>query len=121
MMARLKLDEAFDFDAAEKLVKDALAINPKHVGAFAVRAGIALRDGDLDAANAAIDAGLAVDPADLELLSLRAAARYLADDMAGLRGGEEGSLRAATRSTAAPTASSASTRSGSTATTTSSR
>jgi len=83
MMARLKLDEAFDFDAAEKLVKDALAVDPKHTGALAVRAGIALRDSDLDAANAAIDAGLAVDPADLELLSLRAAARYLADDKAG--------------------------------------
>ena len=46
-------------------------------------AGIALRDGDLDAARAAIDAGLAVDPADLELLSLRAAARFLADDRPG--------------------------------------
>jgi Tfp pilus assembly protein PilF len=83
MMARLKLDETFDFDAAEKLVKEALATNPKHTGAFGVRAGTALRDGDLDAANAAIDAGLAVDPADLDLLSLRAAARYLADDKPG--------------------------------------
>jgi tetratricopeptide (TPR) repeat protein len=83
MMAKLKLDEVFDFDAAEKLVKEALATNPKHTGAFGVRAGTALRDGDLDAANAAIDAGLAVDPADLELLSLRATARYLADDKPG--------------------------------------
>jgi Tfp pilus assembly protein PilF len=83
MMARLKLDEAFDFDAAEKLVKEALAVNPGHTGALAVRAGIALRDGDLDAANTAIDGGLAIDPSDLELLSLRAAARYLADDKPG--------------------------------------
>jgi tetratricopeptide (TPR) repeat protein len=83
LLARLKQDEAFDFEAAEKLVKDALAVNPKHAGAYAVRAGVALRDGDLDAANAACDAGLAVDPADLELLSLRAAARYLADDRPG--------------------------------------
>jgi tetratricopeptide (TPR) repeat protein len=83
MLARLKLDQNFDFDGAEKLVKEALAVNPKHVGAQAVRAGIALRDGDLDAANAAIDAGLAVDPADLEMLSLRAAARFLADDRPG--------------------------------------
>ncbi|HEY1692109.1 MAG TPA: hypothetical protein VGG39_08095 [Polyangiaceae bacterium] len=82
-LARLKLDEAFDFDAAEKLVADALAIDPKHTGALAVRAGVALRDGDLDKANAAIDAGLAIDPADLELLSLRATAHYLADDPAG--------------------------------------
>jgi cellulose synthase operon protein C len=83
MMARLKLDETFDFDAAEKLVKEALATNPKHTGAFGVRAGTALRDGDLDVANAAVDAGLAVDPSDLELLSLRAAVRYLADDKPG--------------------------------------
>jgi tetratricopeptide (TPR) repeat protein len=82
-LARLKVDDAFDFEAAEKLVKDALAIDPKHTGAMAVRAGMALRDGELDAANTAIDAGLAVDPGDLELLSLRAAARFLADDPAG--------------------------------------
>jgi tetratricopeptide (TPR) repeat protein len=83
MLARVKLEEAFDFDAAEKLVKDALAVNPKHVRALAVRAGIALRDMNLQAADAAVDAGLAVDPNDLELLSLRAAARFLRDDKAG--------------------------------------
>jgi tetratricopeptide (TPR) repeat protein len=83
LLARVKLEEAFDFDAAEKLVKEALATNPRHTGAFAVRAGIALRDMNLDAANAAVDAGLAVDPNDLELLSERAAARLLADDRAG--------------------------------------
>ena len=83
MMAELKLDEAYEFDAAEKLVNEALAMNPKHTGALGVRAGIALRDGDLEAANKAIDAGLAIDPADLDLLSLRAAARYLADDRPG--------------------------------------
>ncbi len=83
MEARLKMEDAFDFDAAGKLLRDALAINPKHAGAFAVRAGMALRDGDLDAANAAIDAGLAGSPGELELLSLRAAARFLADDPSG--------------------------------------
>ncbi len=83
LLARVKLEEAFDFEAAEKLASDALAVDPKHTGAFAVRAGIALRDMSLDAANAAIDSGLAVDPNDLELLSQRAAARLLADDRAG--------------------------------------
>jgi tetratricopeptide (TPR) repeat protein len=83
LLARVKLEEAFDFGAAEKLVAEALAVNPKHTGAFAVRAGIALRDMSLDRADAAIDAGLAVDPNDLELLSLRAATRFLADDKAG--------------------------------------
>jgi predicted Zn-dependent protease len=83
LLARVKLDEALDFDAAEKLVKDALAVNPRLTGAQAVRAGIALRDGDLPAAAAAIDAGLAIDPNDLELLSMRAAQRFLADDKPG--------------------------------------
>jgi len=82
-LARVKLQEALDFDAAEKLAREALAVNAKHAGAFAVRAGIALRDMDLPAANAAVDAGLAIDPNDLELLSLRAAARFLGDDRPG--------------------------------------
>lgn len=83
MLARLKVGEAFDFEAADKLIREALSIDPKHAGAYAVRAGIALRDMNLPAANSAIDAGLAIDPANLELLSLRAAARFLADDTAG--------------------------------------
>ncbi|MCL2447783.1 MAG: hypothetical protein FWD17_02420, partial [Polyangiaceae bacterium] len=83
LLARVKLDEALDFDAADKLVHEALAVNPKHVGARAVQAGLALRDMNLKAANAAIDDGLAVDPTDLTLLSLRAAARFLGDDKAG--------------------------------------
>jgi Tfp pilus assembly protein PilF len=83
MLARVKLEEAFDFDAADGLVHDALAENPKSAGAYAVRAGIALRDMTLDTADKAIDSGLAIDPGDLELLSLRAAARFLADDKPG--------------------------------------
>jgi tetratricopeptide (TPR) repeat protein len=82
-MARTILDASLDFDAAEKLVKDALAIDPKLTSAFAIRAGLALRDMDLAAADAALGAGLAVNPNDLELLSLRAATRFLADDRPG--------------------------------------
>jgi cellulose synthase operon protein C len=83
MLARAQIDDSYDFDAAEKLVQAALAVNPKHKGAYAVKAGIELRDMSLERANAAIDAGLAIDPNDLELLSLRAAARFLADDKPG--------------------------------------
>jgi Tfp pilus assembly protein PilF len=83
LLARLELDGELDFEAAEKLATEALAADPRQKEAYAVRAGIALRDGDLQRANAAVDAGLAIDPGDLELLSLRAAARYLADDHAG--------------------------------------
>jgi predicted Zn-dependent protease len=83
MLARAQIDDSYDFDAAEKLVREALAVNPKVKGAYAVKAGIDLRDMNLETANGAIDAGLAIDPNDLELLSLRAAARFLADDRAG--------------------------------------
>ena len=83
MLARAKVEDAFDFEAGEKLVGEALAVNPKSTGAFAVRATMALRDGNLAASTSAVDAGLAVDPNDLELLSLRAAIRFLADDRAG--------------------------------------
>ena len=86
MLARVKMEESFDFDAAERLATDALTVNPKYVGAFAVRAGIALHDMALAAADSAINAGLAVDPTDLELLSLRAATRFLADDKVGFEG-----------------------------------
>lgn len=82
-MARVKLDQTLDFGDAEKLVKEALAVNPKHTGAFAVRAGIALRDMDIAGAEKAIAEGLAVHPGHLELLSLRAAARFLDDDPKG--------------------------------------
>ncbi len=83
LLARVKLEESFDFEAAGRLAGEALAVNPQHTGAYAVRAGIALRDMDLAAANGAIDAGLAIDPNDLQLLSMRAAARFLADDKPG--------------------------------------
>jgi cellulose synthase operon protein C len=83
LLARVKLDQSLDFDEAEKLVKQALAVNPKHTGALAVRAGLALRDMDVAGAEKAIGEGLAVDPNDLELLSLKAASRFLDDDARG--------------------------------------
>ncbi|MBS2018401.1 MAG: tetratricopeptide repeat protein [Deltaproteobacteria bacterium] len=81
--ARVKLDQSLEFEEAEKIVKQVLAINPKHTGALGVRAGIALRDMDIAGAEKAIAEGLAVNPNDLELLSLKAAARFLDDDPAG--------------------------------------
>ena len=80
LLARVKLAQALDFDAADKLVDEALAVNPHHTGALFVRAGVALRDDDHPACSRAIERGLAVDPIDLPLLSLRAAERFIADD-----------------------------------------
>ncbi|MDB4940571.1 MAG: hypothetical protein JWP97_105 [Labilithrix sp.] len=82
-LARVKLDQSLDFDEAEKLVKQALEVNPRHVGALGVRAGLALRDMDIAGAEKALAEGLAVDANDLELLSLKAAARFLDDDPKG--------------------------------------
>jgi tetratricopeptide (TPR) repeat protein len=82
-MAHVKLDQAFDFDAAEHEVKEALAIDPKNQGAYFVAAGLALRTTDLPRADEMVDKGLAVSPNDLELLSMKAAVRFLADDRAG--------------------------------------
>jgi len=83
MLARIKLEQTLDFDAAEKLCAEALAIEPNLPGAYAVRAGIALRDGELANAETSIKKGLSLDPNDLELLSLRAAERFLDDDKPG--------------------------------------
>jgi tetratricopeptide (TPR) repeat protein len=82
-MARIKLESAMDFVAAESEIREALEINPNLVAAYAIRAGLALRTMDIAAADAAIAKGLAIDPADLEMLSMKAATRYLADDLPG--------------------------------------
>jgi Tfp pilus assembly protein PilF len=82
-LARVKLDQTLDFDAADRLTKEALAVNPHLAAAHAVRAAVALRDGDLDAVNRSVAAGLAEDPNDTELLTLHAVSRLLADDQAG--------------------------------------
>ena len=120
-MARVKLDETLDFDGADKLVKDALAVNPKLAAAFAVRAGIALRDMDLAAADAAVAAGLAVNPNDLELpgrppRGISASSSTIAP---ATRAPKQATSSRGTASTPRCTRSWASSRSGSTATTTS--
>jgi cellulose synthase operon protein C len=84
--ARVKLENGLDFDGALAEINQALEVNPGHTGAFFVRAGLALRDLDIAAADAAADAGLKTNPNDLELLSMKAAIRFLADDQAGFEG-----------------------------------
>ncbi len=83
LFARVKLEQSLDFDEAAKLVEQALTIHPKHTGALAVRAGLALRDMNIAGADKAIAEGLVVDPNHLELLSLKAASRFLDDDLPG--------------------------------------
>jgi tetratricopeptide (TPR) repeat protein len=83
--ARVMLENAMDFGGAEAEIRRALDVNPNLTEAYFVRAGLALRDLDIDAADKAADQGLAVNPNDLELLSMKAAIRFLADDKKGFQ------------------------------------
>ena len=118
-LARLHVD-AFDFEAASKLVDMAIAIEPKHAGALGLRAGMSLHDMDIVSADRTLDAAIAAHPGNLWLRSLRAAARFLDDDRPRLRSRKARRIRRGTRNTRPSTRSSANTPNGSTATTTSS-
>lgn len=82
-MAEVKLASNLDFDEAEKLAKQALVQDPSLGTAELVLGGVALRDMNFSDAEAHVNAGLASNPRDLDLLSLRAAIRFLADDAPG--------------------------------------
>lgn len=82
-LARVKLENAMDFEAAEAEIRKALSINPRLASAYFVQAGLALRDLDIEAADAAADKGLKTNPNHLELLAMKAAIRFLADDLPG--------------------------------------
>ncbi len=83
LLARVVLDDSFDFVTADKETARALEVNPNLVMAEVTQGGMALRDMDLALADQHLDRALAVDPNDLEALSVRAAERYLADDAPG--------------------------------------
>ncbi|HET7541298.1 MAG TPA: tetratricopeptide repeat protein [Polyangiaceae bacterium] len=84
LLARVKLAQALDFDEAERLARLALSVNPKSGAAYAILVGISLRDGDLERAEQLLNEGSSADPGSLELMSLRVAQRFLADDQAGV-------------------------------------
>jgi len=92
-MARVKLDQAYDFASAEKLIDKALAVNPRHTGAFFLRAGLALREFDLAGADRAVAQGLQCNPNDLDLLSMAATIRFLADDEPGFASARQAVLQ----------------------------
>ena len=82
-MARVKLDQSLDFDEAEKELAAALAVNPSSSSAYAIRAGIALRDGEFEKSKAATQKALSLDRYDLEAESVAAATLLVAEDKAG--------------------------------------
>ena len=82
-MAHVRLDQALDFDEAERLARRALAQNPNLPEVYFVLAGIALRDMELELAEKHVQAGLAINPRDLQVLSMAATVSFLAEDSAG--------------------------------------
>jgi tetratricopeptide (TPR) repeat protein len=83
LLARIALEQGFDFEKARRECELAQAIDPSLVSCHVTRAGMALRDMDLAGADAHLRRALAVDAQDLEALSVSAAVRFLADDAAG--------------------------------------
>lgn len=83
LSARIELARGASFSTVEALLARALAIDPALTAAHVTRAGIALRDEELRAADQHIDEALAINPRDLEALSVRAAVRFVADDASG--------------------------------------
>lgn len=78
--ARVRLVAVRDAEHAEQYLQRVLATNPKSAEPYAILAGLALRDLDFGRARQQLELGLAREPWDLELLSLRAVAAFLADD-----------------------------------------
>lgn len=80
--ARVRLSAVQDAEQAEQYLQRTLAIDRSRGDAYAILAGLALRDLDFERVDVHIEQGLAKEPKHLELLSLRAVARFLADDQA---------------------------------------
>lgn len=93
LMARVRIDQAHDFVAAEELIGKALAVNENLVSAYVTSAGIALRDLDTAQANQHIGRALAIDDNDLEALSVRAGIAFLAGDDAAFDRAKQEVLR----------------------------
>ena len=83
LRAALELETSMNLGLAGDLVRQALARNPRHQRARALLAGMALRDLDFASADRAVAEGLSQRPGDLDLLSVAAAIRFLAEDEAG--------------------------------------
>ena len=82
-LARIKLEQGANFATVESLLARALRSDPELVAAYVSRAGLALRDEDFALADKQLELALAINPRDLEALSVRAAVRFSSDDRTG--------------------------------------
>lgn len=79
----MALTDQWDFEAADKAVDKAIAINPRHVGARLLQAKARMLERRYRAAASAATKALAVNPRCIEALSLLGAARLRQGDRAG--------------------------------------
>jgi cellulose synthase operon protein C len=92
LLARIRIAQSFDFQAAEREIERALEVNPHLVAAHVTRAGMALRDGDHAQTRHHLDRALSIDGNHLEALSVRAAARLIEGDRRGFEQAERAVL-----------------------------
>jgi predicted Zn-dependent protease len=81
-LARVAIIDRYDAAAAREELTHALAVNPSHVGALALRAELALDAEDWDAARADVAAIRRVNPRDPGAARVAAAEAFLRDDAA---------------------------------------
>jgi tetratricopeptide (TPR) repeat protein len=79
-MARVKLEQSYNVAAARHHLEAALKVNPSHVPSLLIRAELEIDGNQWTAARATIDQVLAVNPHDLQALSLLATVAWLRDD-----------------------------------------
>lgn len=82
-MAEALVEARYDVPSATKLCDQALQSNPRYVPAFDLKARLALDDERFTEAEGLLQQALAVNPVDLDSLTLLAASRYLQEDTAG--------------------------------------
>ncbi|HVR60827.1 MAG TPA: tetratricopeptide repeat protein [Polyangia bacterium] len=91
-MARVLLEQRYDVAAAEAALGRALAVNPRHAGALALRAEIALDAEDFAAAASIVAALRKVNPRDGGAARIAAASALLRDDRPGYERERDGRL-----------------------------
>ncbi len=91
-LARAAVDDRYDAAAARAQIAAALAVNPVHAGALALRAELALDAEDYPAARADVAAIRRVNPSDRGAFRVEAAAARLLDDAAGYARARDGDL-----------------------------
>jgi predicted Zn-dependent protease len=79
-MAAVQLESTYDLKAVAFHVDKALEVNPKHQGALLVRASVMIDQNQWDAAFKTLDEVLAINPANVEAIAMKATINWLRDD-----------------------------------------